>query len=187
MKILQSPVFKISQDRWTGSNPTWVEAVKQENDSAISWFEAQHFAPIPKWGGEGVAANYCFDMARQAQDSGKTLEAWAGFHSALRRFGALGDEKMIGLTCFQLGKVYGVQANWSMARLMFLQSAHLAEKIGDRTGFAWSLFYLGDTSDRLGEKAAAREAISMALPIFKQASPGDVPGIENALRRISGG
>jgi HEAT repeat protein len=187
MESIQLPVFQFSRGQWAGPDQTLAEKIRQENKAAIDWFNAQHFVPIPEWGGAGVAANYCFDMACQAQDTGNVREAWAGFHQALWRFYERGDEKMTALTCFHLGKVYGVQEKWELAWLMFRQSAHLSYKIGDQKGYAWSLFFLGDTSDRLGDRSSAKEILSAALPAFRQFSPADAPGIEAALRRLSAG
>lgn len=181
---LKSPVFEWSKSSFVGSNQALVDKVQHENSSAIVWFNAQHFAPIPTFGGERGAAEYCFDMASQAQGSGIVQEAWAGFHQALRRFAQLQNEKMLGLTCFNLGKVYGNRENWEMAQLMFLQSAYLTNKIGEEKGYAWALSYLGDTSDKLGKTSLAIQFISEALPVFQKVSPGDVPGVNAALRRL---
>jgi len=187
VESLREPVFQWSGNDFGGPKQDWVDQVREENRSAISWFDAQGFAPIPTFAGEEGAAEYCFDMASQAQNSGNTQEAWAGFHQALRRFARLQNRKMLGLTCFSLGKVYGVRQNWEMARLMFLQSAYLANETGREEGYAWALFYLGDTSDKLGDKDLAVQFISEALPVFQKASPNDVPGVQAALRRLTEG
>jgi HEAT repeat protein len=187
LESIEFPVFKYTGDTWIGSNPKWVNRVQRESDSAIAWFDSQQFVPIPTEGGEYGAATYCFEMASIAQREGGIKEAWAGFHQALRRFLCLNDEKMIGETCFHLGLVYGAQENWEMARLLFLQSAHLAKAIGDQKGYAWSLSYLGDTCDKLGNKPLAKEFLSAALPIFQSVSPEDASKIEKALRRLQEG
>lgn len=184
VRAAKAPVFRWGGSDYEGSNPAQVDKVRQENQSAIKWFNAQNFVPIPTDGGEQVAATYCFDMASIAQNKGLYQEAWAGFHQALRRFAGLNDERMLGLTCFNLGKVYGARDNWEMAQLMFLQSAYLTGKIGDEKGHGWSLAYLGDTSDRVGDKLLATEVISEALSIFKRVSPENVPNLEKALRRL---
>ncbi|MBN1471585.1 MAG: ankyrin repeat domain-containing protein [Syntrophaceae bacterium] len=178
------PVFQWSGNDFAGSDQTWVDKVRRENNSAISWFNAQNFVPIPT--DEEVSAKYCFDMALIAQNRGNVKETWAGFHQALRRFARLQDEKMLGLTCFNLGKFYGFKKKWEMARLMFLQSAYLANKTGDEKGYAYALSYLGDTTYKLGNKSLAIKLISTALPIFKRVSLDDVPGVQAALRRIKG-
>lgn len=94
---------------------------------------------------------------------------------------------MLGLTCFNLGKAYGVRQNLEMARLMFLQSAYLANKTGEAKGYAWALCYLGDTSEKLGDKSLAIQFMSEALPIFQKASPNNVAGVQAALRRLTEG
>jgi len=185
IESLTSPVFRWSGNDFAGPNKAWVDKVRQENSSAISWFDAQGFTRIPTFAGDAGAAEYCFDMATQAQNSGNVQQAWAGFHQALRRFAHLQNEKMLALTCFNLGKVYGVRQNWEMARLMFLQSAYLANKTGKEDGYAWALFYLGDTSDKLGDKELAIQFMSEALPAFQRVSPNDVPGVQAALRRLT--
>jgi tetratricopeptide (TPR) repeat protein len=184
-RSLSSPVFQWAANDFVGSNHAWVDKVRQENDSAISWFNAQNFAPIPTFAGEKGAADYCFNMASQAQNSGNIQEAWAGYHQALRRFCSLMDEKMIGLTCFNLGKAYGNRGNWEMAQLMFLHSACLAGQSGEKKGYAWALAYLGDTCERLGNKTLAKQFLSTALLIFKDVSPEDAEGVENNLRRLT--
>jgi tetratricopeptide (TPR) repeat protein len=185
MESLRSPVFQWSGNDFGGPNQAWVDKVRQENETAIAWFDAQGFVRIPTFAGEEGAAEYCFDMASQAQNSGNTQEAWAGFHQALRRYARLQNEKMLGLTCFNLGKVYGLRQDWEMARLMFLQSAYLSNKTGKEDGYAWALFYLGDTSDQLGDKDLAIQFMSEALPIFQRVSPNDVSGIQAAMRRLT--
>ena len=185
LESLKNFVFQWSGTGFVGSNQAWVDKLRQENDSAIAWFNAQNFVAIPTFAGERGAAEYCFDMASQAQASGNIQEAWAGYHQALRRFCSLNDEKMIGLTSFNLGKAYGVRKNWEIAQLMFLQSAYFTDKIGDKKGYAWSVFYLSDTCAQLGNKSLARQFILQALPVFRQVSPENVPGIETALRRLS--
>ena len=168
-----------------GPNQDWVNRVRNDNINAIAWFDTQNFVPIPTFAAEEGAAEYCFDMASQAQDSGNTQEAWAGFHQALRRFARLQNERMLGLTCFNLGKVYAVRQDWEMARLMFLQSGYLANKAGKEDGYAWALFYLGDTSDKLGDTELAIQFMSEALPVFQRVSPNDVPGVQAALHRLT--
>jgi tetratricopeptide (TPR) repeat protein len=188
-----SDLFVRSAFRWAGDTfysgysgdlVNW--QLKEENEEAISWFRQQDFVPIPTSMGDKGAAEYCFSMASQAQNSGILQEAWAGFHLALRYFLGLHDEKMIGLTCFRLGQVYGARENWDMAQLMFFQSAYLAREAGDRKGFGWSLFYLGDTYDRLGDRAFARGFVSDALAILVEEAPERVPEVEEALRRLAG-
>jgi tetratricopeptide (TPR) repeat protein len=185
MESLRSPVFQWSGNDFGGPNQAWVDKMRQESESAITWFDAQGFVRIPTFAEEEGAAEYCFDIASQAQNSGNTKEAWAGFHQALRRYARLQNEKMLGLTCFNLGKVYGVGQDWEMARLMFLQSAYLANRTGKEDGYAWALFNLGDTSDKLGDKELAIQFMSEALPVFQRVSPNDVPGVQAALRRLT--
>jgi len=185
LESLRRAVFQWSGNDFVGPNQVWVDKVRRENKSAIAWFDAQGFVRVPTSAGEEGAAEYCFDMATQAQNSGITQEAWAGFHQALRRYARLQNERMLGLTCFNLGKVYGVRQDWEMARLMFLQSAYLANKTGKEDGYAWALFYLGDTSDKLGNKDLAIQFLSEALPVFQRVSPNDVSGVRTALRRLT--
>jgi HEAT repeat protein len=182
---IRSPVFQWSGNVFVGSNQAWIDKLREENDSAIAWFNARNFAPIPTIAGENGAAEYCFDMASQAQNDGNVQEAWAGYHQALRRFCRLNDDKMIGLTSFNLGKVYGIRKDWSMAQLMFLESAYLTDRIGDKKGCAWSLFYLSDTCLQLGNKPLAMQFLSLALPVFREVLPQEVPGVEKALSRLS--
>lgn len=183
-KSLKSPVFQWSGNDFSGQNRAWVDKVRQENRSAISWFDAQGFASIPTFMGEEGAAEYCFDMASMAQNSGNTQEAWAGYHHALLRFTRLQNEKMLALTCFNFGKVYGVHQNWEMARLMFLQSAYLTNKIGDEKGFAHALAYLGDTCNELGDNDMAIQFVEKSIPIFQRVSPSDVDGVRAQLSRL---
>lgn len=168
----------------TGNDSDVAGMVDKENRAAVAWFDSQHFPPIPTFAGEGGAAEYCFDMASMAQSSGIVKEAWAGFHQALYRFLKLDNKKMAGLTCFNLGKVYGVQNNWEMARAMFRQSAYLAKSTGDRKGYAWSLFYLGDTCERLGDKGLCRKHWQESHEIFLEISPSDARNVQGALEKL---
>ncbi|GEM_PF-4472574 len=168
----------------SGDDKDAAAMVDRENRDAISWFESQRFPPIPSFAGESGAAEYCFDMASMAQNSGIVKEAWAGFHQALYRYLKLDDKKMAGLTCFNLGKVYGVQSNWGMARAMFRQSAFLAKAVGDRKGYAWSLFYLGDACDRLGDKGLCRKHWQESHQEFLEVSPSDARNVKGALEKL---
>ncbi|MDR2720222.1 MAG: ankyrin repeat domain-containing protein, partial [Nitrososphaerota archaeon] len=110
-------VFEYSGSEYIGANQEWVRKINQESSNAITWFNAQKFVPIPTWGGLQVEAQYCYDMAIQAQNTGNVQEAWAGFHQALQRYCRLyysSSSKMVGLSCFNLGKVYGVNKNWEL-------------------------------------------------------------------------
>jgi tetratricopeptide (TPR) repeat protein len=178
------PVFAWSGDDFAGGDSADVELLRSESKAALSWFAAQNFVPIPTALGEKGAAEYCFDMATMAQNSGVWKEAWAGFHQALRRYARLGEDKMTGLTCFNLGKVYGAQSNWRMAELMFRQSAGLASRGGEEKGLAWALFYLGDVRQKRGDKSECRYYWVLAQQIFDRISPGDARNVEAALAKL---
>lgn len=163
---------------------TDVELLRAESNAAISWFATQKFVPIPTLLGEKGAADYCFDMATIAQNSGILKEAWAGFHLALRRYAKMGDDRMTGLTCFNLGKVYGAQSHWKMAQMMFQHSASVTSRIGEEKGLAWALFYLGDTRQKRGDKSECRYYWLLAQKIFDRVSPGDAKNVETALAKL---
>ena len=156
-----------------------------DNLSAAAWFNSQNFVAPPTFAGEEGAAEYFFNLSAEAQKSGNFQEAWAGYHQALKRFFVMNNEKMLALTCFNLGKVYGTRKDWEIAQLLFLESTYLSNKIQDKKGYAWSLFYLGDTCEKLNNPALARRFISEALPLFKEVIPEDVEGVEEALVRLS--
>lgn len=177
-------VFHWRDGDFADGDETEVGMIRSENRSAIAWFEAQNFPPIPTFAGEKGAADYCFDLAVSAKNSGVVKEAWAGFHQALRRFAAMGDEKMTGLACFNLGQVYGTMGDWPAALLMFRQSAFFAAKVGDEKGLAWSLYYLGDVCVRQGDKAEGRDHWLRAKDIFGRISPENARNLEKALAGI---
>ena len=184
LESFNSPVFKYSGGEYIGTNQEWVKKIKQESRDAIAWFNAQNFVPIPALGLK-IEAEYCFDMALQAQNAGIIKEAWVGFHQALQRYCRLNDSKMIARSCFNLGKVYGVNKNWELAMLMFLHSVYITKKLGDQKGFAWSVFYLGDVMSNLGDKVTAKRFLTEALPVFQQVLPDDVAGVETCIRRLT--
>jgi tetratricopeptide (TPR) repeat protein len=177
--LILKPVFQWFKNEFSGDDDMQVQMVKKENQSAISWFNAQNFPSIPT--DKSVAAEYCFKMANMAQESGIYKEAWGGFHQALHRYLTLKNEKMTGLTCFNLGKLYGSQQNWKMAQVMFLQSAYLSENIGEENGCAWSLYYLGDVCERLGEKYSCKLYWQKAYTIFQKVSPDDAEKVKKNL------
>jgi HEAT repeat protein len=179
---LSEPAFEWKNGVFAGPES---ERVAAENRNAISWFVAQGFPPIPSFGGEAMAAEYCFDMAAQAQQIGNHQEAWAGFHQALRRYLQLDNHKQIALTCFNLGKSYGARENWALAQVMFRQSGCLAGRLGDAKGQAWSAFYLGDTCDRLGDRTACRRYWKKAADLFQTISPQDAQMVRQALAKLS--
>jgi len=186
LESFNSPVFEWSGSGYTGKNQEWARKIQHESNDAIAWFTAQNFAPIPTWGGLKVEAEYCFNMAAQAQDAGIIQEAWAGFYQALIRYCRLNDSKNISLTCFNLGKVYGVRQNWELAMLMFLHSVYLTMKLGDQKGYAWSVFYLSDAVDNLGDSATAKLFLAKeALPVFQRVLPENVADVESCIRRLA--
>lgn len=185
LESFNSPVFEWSNSEYVGANQEWVRKINQESRNAIAWFNAQKFVPIPTWGGLSVEAEYLYSMAIQAQNAGIVQEAWAGFYQALQRYCRLNDNKKIGLTCFNLGKVYGIRKNWELAMLMFLQSVYITKKLGDQKGFAWSVFYLGDVMGNLGDKATAKLFLTEVLSVFREVLPENVAGVEACIHRFT--
>jgi hypothetical protein len=68
---------------------------------------------------------------------------------------------------------------------MFLHSVYITKKLGDKVGFAWSVFYLGDVMNNLGDKASAKLFFTEALPIFREVLPENVAAVEANIRRVT--
>ena len=177
------PVFEYSDGRYFGANQEWAGKVNQESNNAIAWFNAQNFVPIPDLG-LGFEAEYCFDMATQARSGGNFQEAWAGFHQALHRYCRLKNDKMIGLSCFNLGTIYFNWQKWDLARLMFSQSVYINKRLGEKEEYAWSVFQLSAVMSILGDDASARMLLTEVLPVFQQVLPESVALVEEAIREI---
>jgi len=184
MDSILSPVFYWSGNNFVGGNRIWIDKIQKDHNSAISWFNAQNFVPLPTSMGEEVVANYCFDLAYRAQTSNILQEAWAGYHQAIRRFLSFNDEKMIAITCWRLGQVYGARKNLDLAQLFFLHSAHLTKKIGELKGYGWALAYLGLSCKDKGNVAMGKSFWIEALNVFRKVSPDDASKLEKLLQNV---
>lgn len=119
VEAIVQPVFEWSDYAFHHSSDTR-RIIGDEHKRALAWFKQQPFAPLPTAMGDEFVAEYCFDMAYQAQTSGNLQEAWAGYYQALERWLKLGNEKMVATTCWRLGQVYAARGQPDVAILFFI-------------------------------------------------------------------
>jgi hypothetical protein len=187
--VLRLPVFgwKRRSGDFDGPNLGWVIKVREDNKSAIEWFEAQNFAPLPVGMGEAFVAEYCYDMAYQAQTTANLQEAWAGYHQALRRYLQLGNRERVAMTSWRLGQVRHAQEQLYLAQLYLLHSAYLARRIGNKQQYAWALTDLGKVFKDSGSATLTRHLWENALGVFHEVSPDDASWLEKALGELEEG
>jgi HEAT repeat protein len=187
VEALNKPVFEWSGNDFMGKDSVCLDQVRADHRGAIAWFKAQDFAPLPTSMGEEFVAEYCFDMAFQAQSSGNLQEAWAGYHQALERFLNLNLEKMTAMTCWRLGQVYGARKQFDLGSLFLTQSAYLSKKLGNEQGYAWALYCLGQVFEDQGSRTLTKYVWTEALSRLQRISPDDASKLEKEIARIQEG
>jgi len=193
VKAIVQPVFEWSDNVFHHSSDTG-RIIDGEHKRAVAWFNQQPFASMPTGMGDRFVAEYCFDMAHQAQTSGNLQEAWAGYYQALERWLNLGNEKMVATTCWRLGQVYAARGQPDVAILFFIHSAYLNKELNNRQGYAWALFHLGHAFKDLKTKnpheypsdVVTKYLWMEALNVFRKVSPDDASELERVLQGLGG-
>nr|ADN13748.1 hypothetical protein Cyan7822_1761 [Gloeothece verrucosa PCC 7822] len=185
---LNRPIFEWVNNDFGGENPNWINEIKKESQSALTWFKAQNFLDLAHLSAE-IGAEYFTMWSRQAARDGNIIEAWAGWHQVLRFASIIQDEYKIAEACFELGKIYkergemyGGGKYWEIAQLFFVQLAYLLKKLGQKQEYGEALWHLGEICLLLDNEPLCKQFWLEAMVIFQTVLPDEALKIEKALQ-----
>jgi tetratricopeptide (TPR) repeat protein len=111
----------------------------------------------------------------------RPIEARAALEESLARSHTIGEHLLEAHAAAGLGKLSRTVGDWGRALEYFQQSLELRRALNDRTGEAWMLYRIAETTSALGDDGAARSAAAAAARIANEMGDADLAAAcENA-------
>ncbi|HZU81873.1 MAG TPA: tetratricopeptide repeat protein, partial [Polyangiaceae bacterium] len=121
-------------------------------------------------------------IGRLCRETGKLDQAGRHLTAALALFGQARDERGVGSTLDDIGKLHWLKGDYPLALEYTLRGLAMRRKMGDRRSIALSLNNLGLVQQDSGNTKAALEAFEQALRIRRDI--GDLVGVSITLNNL---